>query len=43
MAGKLRRNYSLDEDIVERLESQVPHGDRSQAVEDALDDYLDDK
>jgi metal-responsive CopG/Arc/MetJ family transcriptional regulator len=43
MGRKQRVTFSLDPEIVERLDEQVDHGERSAAVENALDDYLWDK
>ena len=42
MPRKQRVNFSLDPDVVERLDSEVPKGERSETVEVALQEYLSD-
>lgn len=43
MPRKQRVNFSLDPEIVERLEDQVEYGKRSETVEHALQKHLDDE
>lgn len=40
MARKQRVTFSLDPDVVDRLDEQIEKGERSAAVEAALEDYL---
>lgn len=43
MARKQRVNFSLDRDLVDRLDEEIPRGERSETVEHALQEYLDDE
>lgn len=40
VARKQRVNFSLDRDVVNRLDNEVPKGERSETVEHALQEYL---
>lgn len=40
MPRKQRVTFSLDSGVVDRLDEQYENGEKSGAVEDALDEYL---